>query len=606
MLLPPYPEHADTVWHLELARSYGLADPRLYSHGQWPGGYPAILRAAVSYGGIHPVTAGRTLSLVSAMVGMFSVCRFAGAVGGRATGVIAAVFLLLNQTFVRMATTEGTDMPAAGLMILSVSWLGTAVSRQRAGTRQAFTSGLLVGAAYMVRFTALVYIPVLALIILLGMRRRGVSLLALCAGFVLSASPQLGSSWVMRGNPFYNELGRNLWLGMYEREGPPATWAEAPVDYTVLDAVRQDSVYYLMHWPMKLGGFLLHGTGWPATINALVILMLCALPVCPIPIWSRVTFIAVPLVPAAVTALTFFLPRYGLVPLMGMSMVAGLGVSWILRKSHSLTEHRPPFRLAMVAGVILLAVAGLLRVTSALSRPEFALAAKRHLVLKDLGVSEVTDLATNDDSLVDMDDPWLKRYCGLQGVWAASGTGALLNRAGTSPFLAIDYRRYFGDFFGVRNDVDAGGSPLAPVYREDSLDVYMVRPEATGAAKVDSAGFALGVSLLGHTWLWREERLVVYLYWTAVQQLGERYVVRVRLVDEEGRQLAAHEGEPELGTYSTMRWEVGKVVVDTHILEPPPTATRGEVEVCLENREDSQLSCRRLWPVHKGGSTPLP
>jgi hypothetical protein len=60
------------------------------------------------------------------------------------------------------------------------------------------------------------------------------------------------------------------------------------------------------------------------------------------------------------------------------------------------------------------------------------------------------------------------------------------------------------------------------------------------------------------------------LQWSAVRRPSEDYVVLVHLLDDEGRLIAQHDGQPVGGSRSATSWQVGETVVDKHGLLIPP------------------------------------
>ncbi len=67
------------------------------------------------------------------------------------------------------------------------------------------------------------------------------------------------------------------------------------------------------------------------------------------------------------------------------------------------------------------------------------------------------------------------------------------------------------------------------------------------------------------------------LYWRAETEVSGDFVVRLRLVDADGRARWENDGaRPVNGLYPTNRWPVGATVADYHEISPPPWLPRGE------------------------------
>jgi hypothetical protein len=66
------------------------------------------------------------------------------------------------------------------------------------------------------------------------------------------------------------------------------------------------------------------------------------------------------------------------------------------------------------------------------------------------------------------------------------------------------------------------------------------------------------------------------LQWSAVHRPSDDYVVLVHLLDDVGRLIAQHDGQPVGGSRPTMSWQVGETVDDRHGLLIPPGIPPGE------------------------------
>ncbi|MCB9763493.1 MAG: hypothetical protein H6739_27245 [Alphaproteobacteria bacterium] len=142
------------------ARARRLTEGADLVHPLYPVGYPAALVAVKALVG-DALVAGKVISVAAAV----------GAVGAAARwlGPAAGVWLLGQLALLRWGSTEGTDMAAASLALMSMA---------SASSRRPGLSGALVGAACMMRYTALAAVPVAAL--LAGRPWRFFGVFALC------------------------------------------------------------------------------------------------------------------------------------------------------------------------------------------------------------------------------------------------------------------------------------------------------------------------------------------------------------------------------------------------------------------------------------------
>jgi len=73
-----------------------------------------------------------------------------------------------------------------------------------------------------------------------------------------------------------------------------------------------------------------------------------------------------------------------------------------------------------------------------------------------------------------------------------------------------------------------------------------------------------------------DQILRLTLRWSALRRPSEDYVVLVHLLDDVGRLIAQHDGQPVGGSRPTTSWQVGATVDDRHGLLIPPGTPPGE------------------------------
>ena len=85
----------------------------------------------------------------------------------------------------------------------------------------------------------------------------------------------------------------------------------------------------------------------------------------------------------------------------------------------------------------------------------------------------------------------------------------------------------------------------------------------------------VGLALLDET-VEPNQILRLTLQWSTVRRPTDDYVVLVHLLDDEGRLIAQHDGQPVGGSRPTTSWQVGETVDDRHGLLIPPGIPPGE------------------------------
>ena len=77
------------------------------------------------------------------------------------------------------------------------------------------------------------------------------------------------------------------------------------------------------------------------------------------------------------------------------------------------------------------------------------------------------------------------------------------------------------------------------------------------------------------------QALHLSLYWQALAEMTEDYTVFVHLVDDEGRAVAQHDGQPLQGFYPTSFWDEGEVIPDEHSVPVDSSLPVGEYELVV-------------------------
>ncbi len=75
------------------------------------------------------------------------------------------------------------------------------------------------------------------------------------------------------------------------------------------------------------------------------------------------------------------------------------------------------------------------------------------------------------------------------------------------------------------------------------------------------------------------QALHLSLYWQTLAEMTEDYTVFVHLVDDEGRAVAQHDGQPLQGFYPTSFWDIGGIVRDELDLTVAASVPIGEYEL---------------------------
>jgi hypothetical protein len=90
------------------------------------------------------------------------------------------------------------------------------------------------------------------------------------------------------------------------------------------------------------------------------------------------------------------------------------------------------------------------------------------------------------------------------------------------------------------------------------------------------------IDLVGYdvpAWVSPGETFRVALYWHAVREPADDYMVFVHVLDGEGQLLAQSDGKPVYWTYPTDVWQGGEIVRDVHVMTLDPEIVRQDAQV---------------------------
>ena len=230
-------------------------------HPFYPVGYFALLRIGLDLG-LDVARYGQFLSWSGSIGGIVAVYLLLYTATRKAILALAGVALLILHPFYRFqALQEGNDMLAAGLQLLALAvvFSGDSDNRRHVFVTSA-AAGIFLGGAYLIRYTALMLLPVIIACLWMKHRREkrtlAVSLTLLIGLFGLISLPQLAASTAVTGSPFYNEQARNVWFGIYGDFNWTDNWQNIPPNVTLAQIVRDDPAAFFTHWAQEIGRFL--------------------------------------------------------------------------------------------------------------------------------------------------------------------------------------------------------------------------------------------------------------------------------------------------------------------------------------------------------------
>jgi len=467
-------------WYMvQVGLALDVGQPATLADGLYPFGLPLLLRLGL-VAGADVLVVGRVASAIGLAIALLALVRLVDAIeddepdGAPPSAWHRALVLpiaLANPMLVYYAWFEGTDMLAAGGQVLGIALLAKSAN---AAPRRALLAGVAFGAAYLVRYTALVSLAACAVVLVgsLPWRRALGAVGRLFAGFGIAAAPQLAASLFAHGRPFYTLQAKNVWFGIHGGGDYLANWSRVPNDIAFLDVVAMDPWLFGRHWAMELGRFVsepaLHG--WPLPLLVLAVGG-AAISLAERRARARLAvrlILCTALAIVAATAMAWLHERFLLVVIL-------LEVALIHRAILALADRAAALRagaarplLAAAALVLMLAaIPGARAAAERYADPRPALVAR---ILAEHGMRDAAEVGTNNPYFHATGDLGRTRFGQINSIAPSAATlDDVLRDPRTAGwrFLALDFRSPHGDL-----------SALRPALAEDPrVDVFYARDD---------------------------------------------------------------------------------------------------------------------------------
>jgi hypothetical protein len=231
------PISGDFPTYIDIAKGLTLNPATYDPTGVWPLGYPLALRALSFLGNWHYAGAAISfISLLTVSIASFYILRNGF---GSLSSFIGSLSIAINSSIITYSVGHSSDMPSLAMAFLSIAFF--LAWRRTGSAKTLLAAGACTGFSYLFRYSSLsLLFSLLLLVILLAMSLQLQKhntyidrsallcryLLIFIGGWVIAASPQLVGSWLVHGNPLYNENGCNVALAIGWRKNIPGlTWA---------------------------------------------------------------------------------------------------------------------------------------------------------------------------------------------------------------------------------------------------------------------------------------------------------------------------------------------------------------------------------------------
>ncbi len=489
--------------HMGWARQLSLARPESLVHPFYPAGYFAVLRLGLE-AGLDMARYGQFLSWAGSLLALVAVYGLvARGTGSEPLAAAGTLLLAVHPFFLYQATRQGTDMLAAGLLLVAILLLFLA--RDRALLGRALAAGAVLGLAYHIRLTSLLFLPLgLLLLLLFGSevgRRRLAAAGLFATAFLLVSAPQLVASAIVEGNPFHNNMVHNVWFGLYGDFDWDHNWSQFPPDTTLISLVRDDPGGVLSHWAFELGRVLgydagnnLDALGWERFVtfwHPLPMHLLWLVGSFVVAYDARLSRRQRALLLGALAglvaapAVAWLFNRFLIVPLALQAVIIALAVSRLAGPGNG--AARGGTWLGVAALVICLAVVQLATPWRERLRQIEELTA--HIALVDarlaaLGVTAPDQAITNNRLFQQLSAPDHPRYAVFRShdndpALTVEQFLERITRELTGEFLVFDWGRYAVrtfDFAPYREQLGTHPGLLRPLIEEPELSIYCRQP----------------------------------------------------------------------------------------------------------------------------------
>jgi hypothetical protein len=578
-LLAIYLAPRDTIQNLDfwtwvdLGQRLNGTNLETWVNGLYPLGYPLLLRVAIDHG-LDSLRTSQWLSWLGGLLCLVAVAGIAYHATRRAIiALLSVTLLVVNVQFLSNAASEGTDMLTAGLQLLSLYLLWICTPRQsvRQSNLLICGAGFALGLAYLVRYTALLILPGAVLYCLwIGANRKQAVLNAvlMVGTYLLAASPQIAASTVVAHQPFYNWQAKNVWFGLYGQGDWVNNWSSMSDTVSLLEVMAIDPAYFVEHWWTQFASAFYALLLWTPVLQVAWLAGVVA--VVGERRWQparRMLLVLTMLLPIVVTSMAWLSSRFLLVTLALQAVVIVLLAE---RLAGRLPLSKQLQTVALTVGLMAVVAAGqLIPLAQWLGAPANTHPLAINSFLRSAGMSDPTEVATNDPSLHAADLPARTRYAQTYAVAAAPQTLAeLLKNPAASEwrFLVMDYKNGFGDYHAIRQAALNAKSQLAPIYINKTQIIFCVAPCALGNTVRDDITFDNGMRLLGHRAQEGDGQLTLYLYWQVGRTPDRSYKVSARVLDGSGAIFLQVDNVPQLWTYPTNVWTAHETIVDFYDL----------------------------------------
>lgn len=581
--------NVDYFQFIELAQGLGSGSLQSWVNGRHPNGYPLLIRWGLA-AGLNAVQIGHLLSVGGGVLLLLSAYLLAYRLThNRWLALFSEAFLATTGYFLYFATWEGSDMLSAGLQGLTVALLAGLPHRKKTY----LTAGLLVGLAYVIRYTAIVTVG-LGVVFLAGRalihRRRAAWIVTglFVIGFLLGGALQLIPSTLVTGNPFYATQGRNVWWHMEGLSNFATDWNQISADTSPMRIILSNPSRFIQHWWHTACEFWLSPQmlllDVPLRLLSQAALLFTLLAGKEIPIRKRFFLAFYILGFLAALAVIRYDPRF-MIPLLPILVFCTLYFIWnILPERVKVKGFAIPLGTLTLTGLLFTSTGTLEHYVKNRAGFDSDLITVAH-VLRAAGMQSASEVLSSAIPFHDVSVPNRTRY--PQSYWVMPEMNSLEQLYALAQERGYQFILYDADtgrkaHAGLEELLNPYSRPsgLTPllVPEDQRYALYRIEPPTPRPSHPIEAQLENGIRLTGYDLYVTQEqkienvppRVGLFLYWQATQPISHSYKIFVHIMDADNQLIAQHDSLPALWTFPTDRWPTGETVIDFHSLTLPP------------------------------------
>lgn len=568
--------NVDYWLHMGVGERFSPDHLASYINGFYPIGYPLLLKMGM-HAGIDMLRYGQIISWAGGLlliVAAYYILKHLHL----PTYIIAMGIgaILLSSYFMGLAAREGNDALALGLQFFSLMLLLRFLQQsQHTNFVSLVASASTLAFAYLTRYTALVFLPVMVGAIVFSakpMRNYAKLISIFCGVFVLVSVIQWLPSLIETGNPIYNTQAKNVWFGMYGNGDWVANWKGSPDNISLATIILSDPLQFMQHWLtqsflalkqsfyLPIGGFYT----WIVLVTMLIV-------------WERpaqqvtrmlTVLITVAVVSSVVTSMAWFNHRF----IAPQFVIETVLFFWCLSRLVRIVTQsftRPFLGILLLVGAFMWILnTNLTSIIQWYSAPVLRWSIEANTLLKNMGMVDGREVITNNDYFHDSTTPNRVRYnLTSYAIHAPQSFDELLDFAPNARFIALDFVGGSANYHGLRS---ANGVPLdklVPIYAQENFEVYCVLPCHQPNQQAVNVIFGDVIRLDSMAVYAADDFVGVYFFWTALQDITKSYKVSIRLMDENSNIILQRDNQPQMWFRPTFTWQMEDQIVDFHYLD---------------------------------------